>query len=64
MLLALMFDKADPNGGIGYASKLSESRKMIHFLDALKADGYELDEHETELFDICKQIASKKKRSA
>lgn len=61
MLLALMFGREDPSGSISYQGKLSESRKMIHFLDALKADGYELDEHETELYNVCKRIASKKK---
>lgn len=53
MLLAILFGKEDPSGAIGKQAMRSEADEFTDFLIALSDDGYEFDEHETELYKAC-----------
>lgn len=56
MLLAILFDRKDPSGAIGEQAMRSEADEFTDFLIALSDDGYEFDEHETELYKACCDI--------
>lgn len=56
MLLAILFDKEDPCGGIGPRAKRDAADGFVSFIAALQSDGYIWNEHETELYAACCDI--------